>query len=88
MPLAQEVMAPGANSMLRLALLCHLSVAGANVRLATNIECLAEVSGEVFLDLSGARTAAFLEGIPSADVGRALWRRRDLAAQQPGRAGR
>ena len=73
--------------MLRLALLCHLSVAGANVRLATNIECLAEISEEVFLDLSGARIAAFLEGMPSADVGRALWRRLDLAAQQPGRAG-
>ena len=73
--------------MLRLALLCHLSVAGANVRLATNIECLAEISEEVFLDLSGARTAAFLEGMPSADVGRALWRRLDLAAQQPGRGG-
>ena len=59
-------MAPGANSMLRLALLCHLSVAGANVRLATNIECLpyGGRSDEIFLNLAGARTAAFLEGIP------------------------
>ena len=73
--------------MLRLALLCHLSVAGANVRLATNIECLEKIDDEVFLDLSGARIAAFLEGMPSADVGRALWRRLNLAAQQPGRAG-
>jgi len=52
--------------MLRLALLCHLSVAGANVRLATNIACLpyGGRSDEIFLNLSGARTAAFLEGIP------------------------
>ena len=64
MPLAQEVMPPGANSMLRLALLCHLSVAGANVRLATNVACLPYRSDEIFLDLSGARAATFLEGIP------------------------
>ena len=74
-------------ALLRVALLCLVSVASADVRLATNIECLEKIDNEVFLDLSGARTAAFLEGIPSADVGRALWRRRDLAAQQPGRAG-
>ncbi len=46
-------MARGTHSMLRLALLCHLSVAGA-VRLATNIACLEAVDGEVFLDFSGA----------------------------------
>ena len=74
-------------ALLRVALLCLVSVASADVRLATNIECLEKIDNEVFLDLSGARTAAFLEGIPSADVGRALWRRLDLAAQQPGRAG-
>ena len=51
------------HSMLRLALLCHLSVAGA-VRLATNVACLPYRSDEVFLDLSGAIAAAFLEGIP------------------------
>ena len=74
-------------ALLRVALLCLVSVASADVRLATNIECLEKIDNEVFLDLSGARTAAFLEGMPSANVGRALWRRRDLAAQQPGRAG-
>ena len=74
-------------ALLRVALLCLVSVASADVRLATNIECLEEIDNEVFLDLSGARTAAFLEGMPRADVGRALWRRRDLAAQQPGRGG-
>ena len=74
-------------ALLRVALLCLVSVASADVRLATNIECLEKIDDEVFLDLSGARTAAFLEGMPSADVGRALWRRLDLAAQQPGRAG-
>ena len=74
-------------ALLRVALLCLVSVASADVRLATNIECLEKIDNEVFLNLSGARTAAFLEGMPSADVGRALWRRRDLAAQQPGRAG-
>ena len=74
-------------ALLRVALLCLVSVASADVRLATNIECLEKIDNEVFLDLSGARTAAFLEGMPSADVGRALWRRIDLAAQQPGRAG-
>ena len=74
-------------ALLRVALLCLVSVASADVRLATNIECVVPNDAEVFLDLSGARTAAFLEGMPSADVGRALWRRRDLAAQQPGRAG-
>ena len=75
-------------ALLRVALLCLVSVASQpTFRLATNIECLEKIDNEVFLDLSGARTAAFLEGIPSADVGRALWRRRDLAAQQPGRAG-
>jgi len=74
-------------ALLRVALLCLVSVASADVRLATNIECLEKIDNEVFLDLSGARTAAFLEGMPSADVGRALWCRRDLAAQQPGRAG-
>ena len=75
-------------ALLRVALLCLVSVASADlVRLATNIECVVPNDAEVFLNFSGARIAAFLEGMPSADVGRALWRRRDLAAQQPGRAG-
>ena len=51
-------------ALLRVALLCLVSVASADVRLATNIECLEKIDNEVFLDLSGARTAAFLEGIP------------------------
>ena len=75
-------------ALLRVALLCLVSVASADVRLATNIECVVPNDAEVFLNFSGARIAAFLEGMPSADVGRALWRRLDLAAQQPGRAGR
>ena len=74
-------------ALLRVALLCLVSVASADVRLATNIECLEKIDNEVFLDLLGARTAAFLEAMPSANVGRALWCRRDLAAQQPGRTG-
>ena len=74
-------------ALLRVALLCLVSVASADVRLATNVECVVPNDAEVFLNLSGARTAAFLEGMPSADVGRALWRRLNLAAQQPGRAG-
>ena len=74
-------------ALLRVALLCLVSVASADVRLATNVECVVPNDAEVFLDLSGARIAAFLEGMPSADVGRALWRRINLAAQQPGRAG-
>ena len=74
-------------ALLRVALLCLVSVASADVRLATNIECVVPNDAEVFLNFSGARIAAFLEGMPSADVGRALWRRLDLAAQQPGRAG-
>jgi len=41
-------------ALLRAALLCHLSVAGA-VRLATNVACLPYEDEEVFLDLSGAR---------------------------------
>ena len=60
-------MARGMHSMLRLALLCHLSVAGA-VRLATNVACLPYEANEVFLDLSGARAAAFPKGIPQADA--------------------
>ena len=74
-------------ALLRVALLCLLSVASADVRLATNIQCVVPNDAEVFLNFSGARIAAFLEGMPSADVGRALWRRLNLAAQQPGRAG-
>ena len=50
--------------LLEVALLCLVSVASADVRLATNIECVEKVDDEVFLDLSGARTAAFLEGMP------------------------
>ena len=74
-------------ALLRVALLCLVSVASADVRLATNIQCVVPNDAEVFLNFSGARIAAFLEGMPSADVGRALWRRLNLAAQQPGRAG-
>ena len=74
-------------ALLRVALLCLVSVASADVRLATNVECVVPNDAEVFLNFSGARIAAFLEGMPSADVGRALWRRLNLAAQQPGRAG-
>ena len=48
-------------ALLRVALLCLVSVASADVRLATNIECLEKIDNEVFLDLSGARTTAFLE---------------------------
>ena len=44
---------PPSMALLRVALLCQLSVAGA-VRLATNIACLEAVDGEVFLDFSGA----------------------------------
>ena len=52
----------GTHSMLRLALLYHLSVAGA-VRLATNVACLEEHPEQVFLNLSGAKATAFLKGI-------------------------
>ena len=45
---------PPAMALLRAALLCHLSVAGA-VRLATNVACLPSNAEEVVLDLSGAR---------------------------------
>ena len=79
-------MARGTHSMLRLALLCHLSVAGA-VRLATNVACLPNQAEEVFLDLRGARATAFPKGIPQANVLGRLWRRLDLAAQQLGREG-
>ena len=44
-------------------ILCLVSAASA-ARLATNVECLPYRSDEVFLDLSGARAAAFLEGVP------------------------
>ena len=44
-------------------ILCLVSAASA-ARLATNVACLPYRSDEVFLDLSGARAAAFLEGIP------------------------
>jgi hypothetical protein len=46
-------MARGMHSMLRLALLCHLSVAveGAN-RKATNIACLVEEEDEVYLNFT------------------------------------
>ena len=50
-------------ALLRMALLCHLSVAGA-VRLATNVACLPSNAEEVFLNFSGARAAAFPKGIP------------------------
>ena len=79
-------MARGTHSMLRLALLCHLSVAGA-VRLATNVACLPYKAEEVFLDLSGARATAFPKGIPQANALGSVWRRLDLATQQFGRGG-
>ena len=79
-------MARGTHSMLRLALLCHLSVAGA-VRLATNVACLPYEANEVFLDLSGARATAFPIGVPQADALGRLWRRLGVAAQQLGRGG-
>ena len=60
-------MARGTHSMLRLALLCHLSVAGA-VRLATNVACLQVVAEEVFLNLTGARATAFPKSFPQADA--------------------
>ena len=62
-------MARGMHSMLRLALLCHLSVAveGAD-RAATNLACLVKYPEEVFLDLTGARTTALPKGIPQADA--------------------
>jgi hypothetical protein len=48
--------------LLRVALLCHLSVVGA-VRLATNVACLPFNAEEVVLDLSGARAhTAFPKG--------------------------
>ena len=74
----------GMHSMLRLALLCHLSVAGA-VRLAKNVECLPFNQNEVFLDLSGARATAFPKGISQLTA--RLWRRLGVAAQQFGQPG-
>ena len=74
----------GMHSMLRLALLCHLSVAGA-VRLAKNVECLPFNENEVFLDLSGARATAFPKGISQLTA--RLWRRLGVAAQQFGQPG-
>ena len=54
--------------LLRVALLCHLSVVGA-VRLATNVACLPSNAEEVVLDLSGARAhTAFPKGFPQADA--------------------
>ena len=62
-------MARGMHSMLRLALLCHLSVAveGAD-RIATNVACLVKYPEEVFLDLTGAITTALPKRIPQADA--------------------
>ena len=77
---------PPSMALLRVALLCQLSVAGA-VRLATNVPCLPIVQEEVRLDLSGARATAFPKGIPQADALGCLWRRLDLPAQQLGRGG-
>ena len=74
----------GTHSMLRLALLCHLSVAGA-LRLANNLECLPYEANEVFLDLSGARATAFPKGISQLTA--RLWRRLGVAAQQFGQPG-
>ena len=51
-------MARGTPSMLRLALLCHLSAVSAT-RLATNVACLPSRADEIFLDLSGAKAPAF-----------------------------
>ena len=44
--------------MLRLALLCHLSVAGA-VPLATNVQCLPFKPDEIFFTLAGAKPRRF-----------------------------
>ena len=62
-------MARSMPPMLRLALLCHLSVAveGAD-RAATNLACLVKYPEEVFLDLTGAITTALPKGIPQADA--------------------
>ena len=56
---------PGyATTQLRpVVILCLVSAASA-ARLATNVACLPYRSDEVFLDLSGARAAACLEGVP------------------------
>ena len=54
-------------ALLRVALLCLVSVASADVRLATNIECVVPNDAEVFLDLSGARIAAT---VPRGDAQR------------------
>ena len=48
-------MAPGANSMLRLALLCHLSAVSAQQRLAKNVECLPYRPDEALFTTSGAK---------------------------------
>ena len=62
-------MARGMHSMLRLALLCHLSVAveGAD-RAATNLVCLTDEPGQVYLSFAGASATAFPEEIPQADA--------------------
>merc|ERR1719271_1094442 len=44
----------GKASMLRLALLCHLSAVSAQQRLAVNVQCLPIRSDEALLDFSGA----------------------------------
>ena len=62
LPACAGVSGGGTHSMLRLALLCHLSVVGA-ARLANNVECLRYEANEVFLDLSGARATAFPKAI-------------------------
>ena len=46
--------------MLRLALLCHLSAVSAQLRLATNVECLPIRNDEALLDFSGAKPQRFL----------------------------
>ena len=68
-------------ALLRVTLLCHLcvSVAGAD-RIATNVACLPNEPGQVFLSFAGASATAFLEEIPQADA-RAPSRRLELAAQ-------
>ena len=57
--------------MLRLALLCHLSVAVA-VPLATNVQCLPYKANEIFLNLAGAKPKRFLLLIPRLSAP-ALW---------------
>ena len=80
----------GAAAPLRPVLMLCLVSAASAVRLATNLACLPYEAEEVFLDFSGVRACCSSQrDSPALTLfGRALWRRLNLAAQQPGRAGR